>query len=106
MKRSAFVFGDVHILIIYLITLLYHIVLILRSHDYQQLLVLGGLYSRFREQLNKDGHLKADWFVASAWSEGVRASRSGSGVCDCVEEDASLHSRYCMMELLSSPLTL
>lgn len=42
-----------------------------KSHDYEQLLMLSGLYSKFKSE-PEDHKLKYYWFMMSNWNEGCR----------------------------------
>lgn len=42
-----------------------------KSHDYEQLLLLSGLYSKFKTQI-KDPNFRYHWSLVKEWSEGSR----------------------------------
>ncbi len=42
-----------------------------KSHDYEQLLILSGLYNKFKAE-PEDHMLKYHWFMISNWNEGCR----------------------------------
>jgi hypothetical protein len=43
-----------------------------KSHDYDQLLILSGLFGDFSAHSNADPLFKAHWSVVSTWNEGSR----------------------------------
>jgi hypothetical protein len=43
-----------------------------KVHDYEQLLVLSGIYAQFEEMLNNDIEFKTDWSIVSKWNEDAR----------------------------------
>jgi hypothetical protein len=45
-----------------------------KVHDYEQLLILSGLYSEFSNNITTDFIFGADWSVISKWDEGLRYS--------------------------------
>ncbi len=45
-----------------------------RVHDYEQLLILSGLYSEFSNKIKNDLAFGADWSVISKWDENLRYS--------------------------------
>lgn len=48
-----------------------------KNHDYEQLLILSGLYLEFLNKLS-DLSFKADWSIVSTWSEELRYSQGVS----------------------------
>ena len=59
-----------------------------KVHNYEQLIVLSGLYSEFSTAIN-DLSFKADWSVISSWDESFRY-KSGSTQSDAASFLASL----------------
>lgn len=45
-----------------------------KVHDYEQLLILSGLYTEFSEKIITDLVFGADWSVISKWDESLRYS--------------------------------
>jgi hypothetical protein len=45
-----------------------------KVHDYEQLLILSGLYTEFSNKINTDLVFGADWSVISKWDESLRYS--------------------------------
>lgn len=45
-----------------------------KVHDYEQLLILSGLYSEFVNKIENDLTFSADWSVVSRWDESLRYS--------------------------------
>ena len=45
-----------------------------KVHDYEQLLILSGLYSEFSNKIMSDLLFGADWSVISKWDESLRYS--------------------------------
>ncbi len=45
-----------------------------KVHDYEQLLILSGLYTEFSSKINNDLVFRADWSVISKWDETLRYS--------------------------------
>jgi HEPN domain-containing protein len=45
-----------------------------KVHDYEQLLILSGLYTEFSEKIINDLVFGADWSVISKWDENLRYS--------------------------------
>lgn len=45
-----------------------------KVHDYEQLLILSGLYTEFSNKITTDLVFGADWSVVSKWDEGLRYS--------------------------------
>jgi hypothetical protein len=45
-----------------------------KVHDYEQLLILSGLYTEFSEKIITDLVFGADWSVISKWDENLRYS--------------------------------
>ena len=45
-----------------------------KVHDYEQLLILSGLYTQFSEKIITDLVFGADWSVISRWDENLRYS--------------------------------
>lgn len=45
-----------------------------KVHDYEQLLILSGLYTQFSEKIITDLVFGADWSVISRWDESLRYS--------------------------------
>lgn len=43
-----------------------------KVHDYEQLLILSGLYKQFEDKIANDLLFKTDWSVASNWDENLR----------------------------------
>ena len=43
-----------------------------KVHDYEQLLILSGLYHEFLTKINTDADFNANWSVASKWDENMR----------------------------------
>lgn len=43
-----------------------------KAHDYEQLLILSGLYTIFSSKIASDASFKADWSIISTWEESVR----------------------------------
>ncbi len=43
-----------------------------KVHDYEQLLILSGLYSDFQTELIGNTSFKVSWSIASGWSEKSR----------------------------------
>lgn len=43
-----------------------------KSHDFDQLLMLSGVYVRLRKEADADDLFKADWLTVCEWSEGSR----------------------------------
>lgn len=52
-----------------------------RVHDYEQLLILSGLYTTFSDKITTDLMFGADWSVISKWDENLRYS-SGANKAD------------------------
>lgn len=49
-----------------------------KVHDYEQLLILSGLYSEFSNKIVSDLVFGADWSVISKWDESLRYSTNNS----------------------------
>ena len=45
-----------------------------KVHDYEQLLILSGLYTVFAEKITTDLEFEADWSIVSKWDESLRYS--------------------------------
>ena len=45
-----------------------------KVHDYEQLLILSGLYTEFSNKIISDREFGADWSVISKWDESLRYS--------------------------------
>ena len=45
-----------------------------KVHDYEQLLILSGLYTEFSNKISTDLVFGADWSVISKWDESLRYS--------------------------------
>jgi hypothetical protein len=45
-----------------------------KVHDYEQLLILSGLYTEFLHKITTDLEFGADWSVISKWEESLRYS--------------------------------
>jgi len=45
-----------------------------KVHDYEQLLILSGLYTEFKDKITNDLVFNADWSVISKWDESLRYS--------------------------------
>jgi HEPN domain-containing protein len=45
-----------------------------KVHDYEQLLILSGLYTVFAEKISTDLEFEADWSIVSKWDESLRYS--------------------------------
>ena len=43
-----------------------------KVHDYEQLLILSGLYTDFQKALNEEKDFKIHWSIVSEWSEKYR----------------------------------
>jgi len=43
-----------------------------KVHDYEQLLILSGLYTEFENKISNDLIFSADWSVVSKWDESLR----------------------------------
>ena len=43
-----------------------------KVHDYEQLLILSGLYREFESKISTDLAFSADWSVVSKWDESLR----------------------------------
>ena len=43
-----------------------------KVHDYEQLLILSGLYKEFESKIATDLTFSADWSVVSKWDESLR----------------------------------
>ncbi len=46
-----------------------------KVHDYEQLIILSGLYTELSNQIATDLSFKADWSIASKWDESLRHSQ-------------------------------
>ena len=49
-----------------------------KVHDYEQLLILSGLYTVFAEKITTDLEFEADWSIVSKWDESLRYSNGVS----------------------------
>ncbi len=43
-----------------------------KVHDYEQLLVLSGLYQAYSDEKKKDKNFDADWSIVCEWTENIR----------------------------------
>lgn len=43
-----------------------------KVHDYEQLLILSGLYSEFSSKISTDSQFVKDWSIISLWNESLR----------------------------------
>ena len=51
-----------------------------KVHDYEQLLILSGLYTVFAEKITTDLEFEADWSIVSKWDESLRYSNGANGI--------------------------
>ena len=51
-----------------------------KVHDYEQLLILSGLYTEFSNNIINDLDFGADWYVISLWDESLRYSTNNSKI--------------------------
>lgn len=49
-----------------------------KVHDYEQLLILSGLYGEFSNKIATDLVFEADWSVISKWDENLRYSNGAN----------------------------
>lgn len=49
-----------------------------KVHDYEQLIILSGLYADFSNQIAADLAFKADWSIVSKWDENLRYSQGAT----------------------------
>ena len=49
-----------------------------KVHDYEQLLILSGLYTIFSEKIAVDSEFDADWSIISKWDESLRYSNGAN----------------------------
>ena len=47
-----------------------------KVHDYEQLIILGGLYTEFSKKIENDVVFDSDWWVINKWDENVRYSKN------------------------------
>ena len=47
-----------------------------KVHDYEQLIILCGLYTEFYFKVENDPVFESDWWVIMNWNEGVRYSKN------------------------------
>lgn len=71
-----------------------------KVHDYEQLLILSGLYSAFENKIANDLVFSANWSVISKWDESLRYSTSTNQK----DAEAFINSIKSMMQWLAQYL--